>query len=139
MIHKLGFLSIEQRYNSGNYQDENFYFISDNNFNNIFRHICTKARVEFNPDTYELAFKDRDNIYPILDEKMNIKLDFDDSLQKEHLLSILNQNLAFFFLFIMQIGLKLKHNKYFDELTTALSRDFSFNEDDLFIFGRYAG
>jgi len=132
MIHKMGFLSIEQKHNSSNYQDENFYFISDDNFNNIFVHICNKSGVAFNPDAYQLAFRDRANIHPLMEEKIDTKLDFDESFSKKELFAILNKNLAFFFLFIMRISLTIKQNEYFDAITNALTKESSLDADALY-------
>lgn len=132
MIETLGFLSIGKKLNSNSTKKENFYFISDENFKNIFIHICDKVKVKFNQEAYELAFNERINIYPIIEEKINAKLDSNELLLKEVLTALLNKNIAFFFIFIMRTSQKIKNNEFFDQLTIRLSEHPSVDQEQFF-------
>ena len=77
-----------------------------------------------------MAISERTKSLPLIDE-ITSKLDYNEGLNKEELFSLLNKNLAFFFLFILRLDLKIQDNEFLNELTNRLSEDF-IDSDQLF-------
>ncbi len=124
IIQNLGFLSIENKFNADTQQIENYYYISYKNFENMFFHVLDKAHVKDDIQAFNIVLDDRKNIDPLLISKLSMKISNDRVLSREKFITLLEKNIAFFFLFILRLSPTIASNDYFSNFLNELFLKF---------------
>ena len=100
-LKNFGFLSIETKESPNSKNLENFYFVSEKNFINIFNHICRSVRIPFDENIRISLFNSKKELTSDLITDIQNDLIFDDLLDRNKI-NLVNKSISVFFYYIIR-------------------------------------
>lgn len=96
-------------------KDDAYYYVTEDNFTNIMKHICDCSSVSFTKSVYNLLYTDRANFTSEILENFQERLksnDFSDQI----IFLLMDRSISLFFLYILEKGMLFRNESKINDV-----------------------